>query len=389
MKKIIIFFTIMFTGVFAFSQDYQKMFLKGNISDKITAVKEATKEDAFWLSKKSLEFINENKEILQNDRDFEGLVVATLLALPSDYVKSLSDSEKSTLMMDLIYIYEDFSYSDNVLISIHSKILNLQNILDTNPFKNYLNTYLQNVDIENVNSDIYKTVLNSLAYIGDNVTFAILYNNLNDNRYSSFYNDIENTILNLIDLSYNEIAQIINSKDAYQINKIFSLIKKNPNISQNFLSEIAEKVLNEVILLVENSSNNIELLVELQMETLEVLSENKWTRASSSVVKLFQLAKKEYANKVLSENQYITVIKALGQIAPIDAVLPLINSLEELNVKVEKELAVSENLALTIVETLGAIGDKTAFDTLLSVTYLNYSEAVLSAARKALAGLKW
>lgn len=389
MKKIIIFFTIMFTGVFAFSQDYQKMFLKGNISDKITAVKEATKEDAFWLSKKSLEFINENKEILQNDRDFEGLVVATLLALPSDYVKSLSDSEKSTLMMDLIYIYEDFSYSDNVLISIHSKILNLQNILDTNPFKNYLNTYLQNVDIENVNSDIYKTVLNSLAYIGDNVTFAILYNNLNDNRYSSFYNDIENTILNLIDLSYNEIAQIINSKDAYQINKIFSLIKKNPNISQNFLSEIAEKVLNEVILLVENSSNNIELLVELQMETLEVLSENKWTRASSSVVKLFQLAKKEYANKVISENQYITVIKALGQIAPIDAVLPLINSLEELNVKVEKELAVSENLALTIVETLGAIGDKTAFDTLLSVTYLNYSEAVLSAARKALAGLKW
>lgn len=389
MKKIIIFFTIMFTGVFAFSQDYQKMFLKGNISDKITAVKEATKEDAFWLSKKSLEFINENKEILQNDRDFEGLVVATLLALPSDYVKSLSDSEKSTLMMDLIYIYEDFSYSDNVLISIHSKILNLQNILNTNPFKNYLNTYLQNVDIENVNNDIYKTVLNSLAYIGDNVTFAILYNNLNDNRYSSFYNDIENTILNLIDLSYNEIAQIINSKDAYQINKIFSLIKKNPNISQNFLSEIAEKVLNEVILLVENSSNNIELLVELQMETLEVLSENKWTRASSSVVKLFQLAKKEYANKVISENQYITVIKALGQIAPIDAVLPLINSLEELNVKVEKELAVSENLALTIVETLGAIGDKTAFDTLLSVTYLNYSEAVLSAARKALAGLKW
>ena len=125
------------------------------------------------------------------------------------------------------------------------------------------------------------------------------------------------------------------------------------------------------------------------MDALNVLTINKWTRASETVIKLFNVAKKEYNNKLLSENQYIDVIKSLGSIAPLDAVLPLINSLEELNAKVENENVVSQNVALTIVETLGAIGDKTAFDTLLSVTYLNYSEAVLSAARKALAGLKW
>lgn len=389
MKRKFILLLIFLSTVSCFSQNYQKMFLKGNISDKITAVKEASGEEAYWLSRKSIEFISENKDILKSDRDFEGLVIATILSLPIEYVEAMSDIDKKTFISILLDIYENFSSSNNVLISIHSKILHLESVLDTTSFKNYLNNYLQTVNIYNESDDIYKSVLNTVSVIGDNVTFAILYNNLNDSRYSAYYPEIENAITKLIDLSYNEIIQIINSKDIYQINNIFSIIKNNKSISQNFLSEIAENILNEVILLVDDSSNNKELLIDLQMDALKVLTTNKWTRASETVIKLFNVAKKEYNNKLLSENQYIDVIKSLGSIAPLDAVLPLINSLEELNAKVENENVVSQNVALTIVETLGAIGDKTAFDTLLSVTYLNYSEAVLSAARKALAGLKW
>ena len=91
----------------------------------------------------------------------------------------------------------------------------------------------------------------------------------------------------------------------------------------------------------------------------------------------------------MNESQFVTVINSLISIAPVDAVNPLIQYLGELNGQVERDGTVSQEVALAVINTLGAIGDKSAFDSLLSVTYLNYSEQVLSAARKALAGLKW
>ena len=48
-----------------------------------------------------------------------------------------------------------------------------------------------------------------------------------------------------------------------------------------------------------------------------------------------------------------------------------------------------EEVLLAVIESLGALGDKAAFDNLLYVTYLPYSETITTAARTALAGLKW
>ena len=55
----------------------------------------------------------------------------------------------------------------------------------------------------------------------------------------------------------------------------------------------------------------------------------------------------------------------------------------------EKGTPVASEIVLAVINTLGAIGDKSAFDSLLAVTYLNYEESVLTAARDALSGLRW
>ena len=68
---------------------------------------------------------------------------------------------------------------------------------------------------------------------------------------------------------------------------------------------------------------------------------------------------------------------------------PLTAYLEELNRQKENETDVSSAIVLSVIKTLGAIGDKSAFDSLLAVTYLDYDESILSAARKALSGLRW
>ena len=96
-----------------------------------------------------------------------------------------------------------------------------------------------------------------------------------------------------------------------------------------------------------------------------------------------------YQKKEMSEEQFKTVISSLRNIAPLDAVSPLISYLEELNGRTEKGSPAASEIMLAVINTLGAIGDKASFDSLLAVTYLNYEESVLTAAREALSGLRW
>ena len=40
-----------------FGQEYKKHFIKGNISDKTAAVREASGQEGIWLSEKAIEFV--------------------------------------------------------------------------------------------------------------------------------------------------------------------------------------------------------------------------------------------------------------------------------------------------------------------------------------------
>lgn len=389
MKKSFALVILLCTLSCLYSQNYKVQFVRGNLSDKIQAVTNSSGEERDWLCEEAISFVIENKALLGNDRELEGLAVAGILSLPNENIARKSPKEKDDYSEYLLQLFKDFSNSDTVQIAILSKINSLQRIIDTTEFSHELNNFLQNAVVGDTDFHLLSSVINSLGEFGDNVSFSILYNSYNDKRFVNYYDAIENAIINLIPISMDEVLMIIRSNDLRHINKILNLIKKNQVLSQNSMSEIAENLLNQSILLIGNSSEINNKVVDLQMESLRILDANKCTRASSTVYKFFNTAKHEYAVEIMSEAQYVEVIKAFGNIAPIDAVVPLINTLGELNNQVESNKPVSQKVALALINTIGAIGDKSAFDTLLSVTYLNYPENVLSAARTALSGLRW
>lgn len=388
MKKIFFILQFFFILNLSFSQDLKVQFLKGNITEKTAAVREGSGQDGKWLTEEAMSFILKNKEYLENDRDLAALAVATVLSITPDYILPLNSNEKENLINNLIKVFNAYSESNNVQIAVISKIVSLDKYLPTASFLAILNNYLIEVQPQNADSSILHTVISAVGEIGNNISFTILYNSLYDRRFANYTGELENSIIKLIPNSRNEVLQIVRSKDISKINKILALIQKNSQISQNFLSEVAENVLNETILMIDNSSDKNEL-VNLQIYALQILNDNKWTRASKTVLSFFELAKKEFKDKLMKEEHFVQVISSLMNIAPIDSVSPLIKYLGELNSQVENNIEVSQNVALSVINTLGAIGDKSAFDTLLSVTYLDYSESVLSAARKALAGLRW
>ena len=63
--------------------------------------------------------------------------------------------------------------------------------------------------------------------------------------------------------------------------------------------------------------------------------------------------------------------------------------LAELNEQTENGNPCSKTVVLAVINALGLLGDKTAFDNLLYVSYIGYPEEVIEASRNALARLKW
>ena len=390
MKKYFI-SSILFLTIFSLSaQDLKVEFLKGNLTEKTKVVREASLEDGKWITQNALKFIHENKSILINDRDFEGFTVATVLSIQNEYVTNLNEEEKNILINQLSQFFVDFDYSDTVQISILSKVSALKDCFSIQPFVNVINEYISDLKNKSSKTNVINVVLDSLNQIGDNNSFKILYNCLFEKQLSQYYPQIESVVVNLIPISMNEVLQLVYCKNFVHIEKIFTLINKNDKISQKSLSEIAENVLNESILLLENSTNdNEDAITKIQMDCVKILESNNWTKASKSLINYFGCVKELYNSSKISEDDFINVIKALESIAPLDAIKPLTNYLVELNSRVEQNQEYSEQIALAVVNTLGAIGDKAAFDSLLSVTYLTYPESVLAAARNALAKLKW
>ena len=393
MKKITFLFILFFQVFFLCAQnaDNEKLikFIKGNISEKTSAVREASGSESILLALKAIDFSLENKDILGNDRELEGLAVAAVLSISPEYIKNANDSQKAIIVSQFINLFNKFSASNTVAIATLTKYSSLFEYLQDRQFVETLNFFLKSQEIKKIDESVMKSVLNTLQLIGNSDTFLILYDIFDDTAYAHIKNEIENTLVSLAFISQNEIIGLLETADIKDLSQIFKIIKKNSKISKNYVCDVSEKVISKSILLLGSSSFVPQDDILVQLEALNNLSDNKWTRASLTAVSYFQFAKKIYNQNLMTENQFESVINCLCNVSPVDAVNPLTAYLEELNRQKENETDVSSAIVLSVIKTLGAIGDKSAFDSLLAVTYLDYDESILSAARKALSGLRW
>ena len=390
MKKIlsILFFISFVFQIFPQNKDSKIKFIKGNIVDKTKAIKESTGEDSYWLAEKAIQFALDNKEILGNDRELDALVVSAILTITPEYVASADKLSQAEILFDFTKLFNIFSSSNTVQIAVLSKILLLKDSIQTTDFTEELNKYLQSDGIATADKSVLKSVISTLESIGNNKSFNILFSLYINPEFESVQNELETTLIKLAPNYIDEILYIINEKDIAKNKPLFEKIVKNSKISKNNLCEIAENLLNSSILYVENSTEKDDFS-KLQIEVLQVLSSNNWTRASSSAISFFIFAKDKFTNGLISEEDMIKIVSSLINVAPIESISPLVSYLVELNSLTEMGKSVSIPVVEAVIKTLGAIGNKSAFDSLLGVTYLNYPESVLSAAREALAGLKW
>ena len=386
MKKTAIFISILFLYRFCFSQSHKnlKQFIRGNIQDKISSIRNASQEENVSISLMALDFCLQNKAVLEDDRDLDALCLLSLLSLPYNYTDSLSQDEKAEFSEKILEIFNSFS-DENVRIAVLNKISSGK--LDSPSFVELLNSFLSD-DFQNFSQDFYKNLISASGEIGNEQTFKILFEKYRDDSYKSFKSELKEAIVKLSDNSVKDITDIISSGNLSDLRFIFETIVQNEKKTQVFRSQIAENILSASIYITEDNSSLNELIL-LQVEVMKFLAESKWTRGSDTILKFYNLAKNEYTNGIMNTSDFCIVIKAVSETVPIKAVSLFSDYLIELNRQKENDADVQEEIVLALISALGAIGDKNAFDSLLSVTYYDYSDEVINKARSALAGLKW
>ena len=387
MKKLIFIFAVLF--IFAANaeiSDSQKKFIKGNIQDKTSAVKEAENVDAVILPKKSIDFVLSNAENFASDRDFSALALASVLKLP----KEAQSIEKnfSGITDDLIQLFTLFN-DETVRIAIIDKFNSIQTATEKAKFVALLNNYIKTINAQTKDSAVTKNAVECLGKNGNSESFLLLYGLWKNKICETFAGEIEKSLLTLTDSHINDCIKLIARSSIKEIREFFNLIKNSSEIHLNSKAEIAENALLATINNTEGDSKNSLQTIALELDALQTLSDAQWTRSASLSVQYFSIAKEQYKKNILKEEQFIQVIKCMTTLSSPDAAQNLSNYLAELNSLSEKNVTSARNVVLAVINSLGALGDKTAFDNLLYVTYLNYPEEIKNAARTSLAMLKW
>ena len=119
------------------------------------------------------------------------------------------------------------------------------------------------------------------------------------------------------------------------------------------------------------------------------LAQRKWASATDLVIEHFDTVLLEYDRGVTDKRRVVEAIDCLGAMRTHEAAVRLTQYLVLLNSYTERLREFDNSIVLVVIENLGSLGDKTAFDDLLYAQYLSYSSEIKKAVRDALENLKW
>ncbi len=390
MKSYITALFLFFLSIFAFAQDttllqYEREFLLGSIDNKISVLDDmvSKKMSDSSLYIKALEFATENKEVLGSNDALRTLTITSLKGL----MQNKADLAYTQLLWNVFSSYKDDEIRSSVI-----------NVLSVGSYKTSetiqaLNRYvLEQSALSEESREVLAvdSAVKTLGQFADVSSFSALFEALLTTENSDTQQFIQIAINSIsTDYEQNVVSFLEKNHTAKEKLAVFRVSVKNTQISNEIHGKIAQKALSISININEGSRISDDVMA-LRQESLQEINKLTYTPAAVSVINYFILGQTEFKNGLLPAEQFIRIITTLGKMQTADATKVLSGYLSAINSQAELNGIFDKSVVLSVINALGELGDKSSFDTLLYVSYIqNYPEEISEAARDALARLKW
>ena len=355
-------------------------FHRGDLAAKLRVVKAASQRGDAAVAFAALDFSTATADTLKGDKQFLELTEAAVKSLTAGNCLG-REKEASDKLCRIFVLFDQRSIKaaviDGFSVFFSSESLRLVN--------DFFYSRMQNPG--EMDEALLKATL-FLGTYGNSASFNMLFIADILGVWPSYNSILADAYGNLAEGSEKEILQLLATVPVSKKIRILTRLDENPKIPKKICGEAAENALSQVIYTSGSKDLTADQL-ELALLALKLVSQTSWTRASAPVGSCFSVLKAQYEAGRVSEEDFSEAIREIASISSPETAKELSSYLDQLNRQTEKSSAPSEAVVLSVIDSLGGLGDKTAFDSLLYTTYLDYPEEVLSAARTALANLKW
>lgn len=364
---------------------YQRNFIRASMATKIDLLNDAariTNVNMTPLYVDSIGFVLVNFPILGQDAQLAEIASVSASKLPqyndpaslSSLKKLLSTMTDSKVRLSAISAFSTLAKNRSEDIA-------------------FLNAWFsETVGVALTGSPMDQRVLSAcataLGKLGSPTSFMPLFKASMSNLDSSVVLSSQNALNSISEGYIDQILAIVKENPIKEVQAAVALASKKENLANAERGQIAEAVFIRFSSL-EGDDAARQSTKELVRESMSQLAALSWSQASPVVVKYFYQIQGEYKSGQPHSDMIIPVIACMGSMATTEAAQALSIFLGLLNSETEQKKTYNEQLLLAVIKSLGELGDKTAFDYLLYVGYLEYPETVKQASRDALARLNW
>lgn len=364
---------------------YRRNFVRASISTKIELVNDASRITSVNMTPlyiDAISFVLDNYPLLGNDAQL--IEIAIISASKTGVYQ---DPKAIAPLQNMFELVQEPRVQIAALQSLGE--LTKLSIGDVSFINNWFSGAIdKTISGNTVDVRVMTSCAKVLGSIGSGSSFPVLFRAATSKLDSAIVSESQKA-LNSISENYSEnILAIINTESLHSIYAAFNFAMKKEELSPDKKGPIAEAAFRKAIEYGKGENRN-ELYNSLVKDSLSVLGDLGWSRASPAVVQFFYNVQSDYKTGKADVSLLTSVVTCMGGMGTTEAAQALSIFLGLLNSDTEQNNTYNEQILLAVIQSLGALGEKSAFDYLLYVGYLDYPETVKQAARDALARLEW
>ena len=365
---------------------YRRNFVRSSLGTKLELLKEASSYegvDMGPLYDTSIQFILGNASLLSTDA-----ILRDMSVLSVNMVLKYRYAPAADHLWELFGVYKDDLVRVPVLRTLAEVAIGNKHILKE------LNAFLDTqVTLFKSGTRPDNAVLDATVYavgrLGDSSSFPYLFA-VYTASVSKSITDRAGAAMAALDGDYASfLAEVIRSHPPADKSAALEAGLRGDALTDEKRAELAEAALAVGVSYQSAAPAEQAFIVALRTSAANELTSRAWQKASPLAIKHFYDFQLQYNRGQVSKSNFLEAIALVGAMGTTDAAQALALYLQLINTETEQGKSFDEQIALAVVTNLGRLGDKTAFDYLLYIGYLQYPESVKKAARDALQNLRW